>query len=283
MLRIFCPILALVLLLAGCSQTVVAPPTPVTVTISGSTEMRPLLDALTGAYSERHPNVLFSLRGGGSLLGEEWVENGRANLAVSTSFPQEQEVATGLLRVPIGLDGVAVIVNRDNPVSGLTLSQLRDLYSGRLLSWQAVGGEADDVVLVSREDGSATRTLFEERVMGEDRVTLTAVVMPTSEHVVRYVARQPYAIGYVSWAYVNADNPPLTEAEEVRVVALEGRLPERAEVAAQRYPLSRPLFLVRRSGSAPQAQAFIDYVLSPAGQEIVARFHVPIRRSGPLN
>lgn len=276
MMRLLRLFLAL-FVLAACSQAVVAPPTPVTVTISGSTEMRPLLNELTAAYSQRHPNVLFSLRGGGSLLGEDWVAGGRADLAASTSFPQEPEANAALLRVPIGLDGVAVIVNGDNPVETLTLAQLRDLYSGRLLSWQDVGGAAEDVLLVSREDGSATRSLFEERVMGEERVTLTAVVMPTSEHVVRHVARQPHAIGYVSRAYVWGDAFPAPEAAQVRVVAIEDRLPDSQSVAEQRYPLTRPLFLVRRRGSAAQAQAFIDFVLSPAGQEIVARFHVPIR------
>jgi len=264
------------LLLAGCGQTAVATSAPVAVTIAGSTEMHPVLSALTAAYSQQHPNVLFTVRGGGSRLGERWLESGRVDLAASTYFPRADEASAAIMRVPIGLDGVAVVVHADNKVADLTLAQLRDLYSGRILDWQDVGGQAGDVLLVSREDGSATRTLFEERVMDAERVTLTAVVMPSSEDVVGYVATHPNAIGYVSRAYVMADDPQ-GEDTAVRVVALEARLPTRQEIAAQSYSLTRPIFLLRRRSDTARSQPFIDFVLSPAGQEIVARYHAPIR------
>ena len=265
------------LLLSGCAQAAVVAPTPVTVTIAGSTEMRPVLTELTIAYSQRHPNVLFSLRGGGSILGEVWLEKGQVDLAASTSFPTDEATPAQSMRVPIGLDGVAVIVHPSNPVQALTLAQLQNLYSGQALDWQDVGGEAGEIALVSREDGSATRLLFEERVMGEERVTLTAVVMPTSEDVVRFVARYPQAIGYVSRAYVLAGGPLAEEMPPVRVVALEGRTPTQADIVNQSYYLTRPLFLLRRTADVARLQPFIDFVLSPAGQEIVDRYHVRIR------
>jgi len=265
------------LLLAGCTQTAVVPPTPVTITIAGSTEMHPVLTELTAAYSERHPNVLFSLRGGGSILAEARLEKGQVDLAASTLFPMAETTPAQLLRVPIGLDAVAVIVHPSNPVAELTVGQLRDIYSGRALDWQDVGGEAGEIALVSREDGSATRMLFEERVMGGERVALTAVVMPTSEDVVRYVARYPQMIGYLTVAYVQADGPLAGEVPPVHLVALEERLPTYEEIASQRYYLTRPIFLLRRTSDTARLQPFIDFVLSPVGQEIVARYHVRIR------
>jgi phosphate transport system substrate-binding protein len=275
-------LLLLVLLLTGCAQASVVAPTPITITIAGSTEMRPVLDELTAAYSERHPNVLFAIRGGGSILGETWLENRRIDLAASTRLPDEDAPPATIMRIPIGLDGVSVIVHPDNPVTDLTLAQLRDIYSGKTLDWQDVGGEFGDILLVSREDGSATRMLFESRVLDEERVTLTAVVMPTSEAVVDYVAEHPSAIGYVSRAYVLADELlPADGGQEslagVHLVAVEGRLPTSEEIRAQRYHLTRPLFLLRRQADSARLQAFIDFVLSPVGQEIVARYHIPIR------
>ena len=267
----------LLLLMAGCAQAAVVAPTPVTVTIAGSTEMRPVLDELTAAYSERHPHILFSLRGGGSILGEVWLENEQVDLAASTAFPGAEETDDEFMRIPVGFDGVAVIVHRGNPVTALTLAQLRALYSGRLLEWQSVGGDGGDIVLVSREDGSATRMLFEARVMDGEEVALTAVVMPSSADVVAYVAEHPNAIGYVSRAYVMADGALSGETPPVGVVALEARLPTPVEITAQRYYLTRPLFLLRRTADTARLQPFIDFVLSPAGQEIVARYHVPIR------
>ena len=133
------------LLLAGCAQTAVVAPTPVVITIAGSTEMRPLLADLTAAYSERHPNVLFTVRGGGSILGEGWLEHRQVDLAASTAFRSAEETPATLMRIPIALDGIGVIVHPDNAVDDLTLAQLRDIYSGRLLDWQDVGGQAGDV------------------------------------------------------------------------------------------------------------------------------------------
>lgn len=263
--------------IVGCAQAAVVALPPVTITIAGSTEMRPVLAELTAAYSARHPNVLFSLRGGGSILGEAWLESKRADLAASTLFPQSEETPADVMRIPIGLDAAAVIVHPDNPVAELTLAQLRDIYSGRVLDWQEVAGQPGEIGLVSREDGSATRMLFEDRVMGEERVALTAVVMPTSEDVVEYVAEHPQAVGYVSRAYVMTSNPATSGTPPVRVVALEGRLPTAQEIASQSYYLTRPLFLLRRAADGGPIQSFIDFVLSPVGQEIVARYHVRIR------
>lgn len=268
-------------LLAACQQTGLTPAEPITLSIAGSTEMMPLLIALTDEFSNRHANVVFSLRGGGSSLGEDWVADGRVDLAASTLLYEDSQVPGGLTRVPIGLDGIAVIVHASNPITGLTLLQLRDLYNGRALEWTAVGGEEGEVLLVSREDGSGTRALFEERVMGEDRVALTAVVMPTSKDVIAYVATRPETIGYVSQAYARAVASTVlgdpAYRERIRILEIEEMLPDGDTIGTQTYHLSRPLFLVRRANQRGWPQQFIDFVLSPAGQRIVARYHVRIR------
>ena len=277
------------LLIAGCAQATVVTPEPTTVTIAGSTAMRPVLAALTEEFSRQHPDVLFSLQGGGSTLGEAWVAEGRVDLAGSTLPPSPaQEAAAqeqGLFRVPIGLDGLAIVVHASNPVSELALFQLRNLYSGRFLDWEEVGGEAGEVLLVSREDGSGSRLFFEERVMGDEGVSLTAVVMPSSGDVVAYVADHPEAIGYVSRAYVTgllqegepSDEEAAHGQTDLKVLALEGQLPSRKNLADQRYPLTRPLFLVTRGEPQGRVREFIDFVLSPPGQGIVAAYHAPVR------
>ena len=281
----------LAFLVAGCAQATVVTPEPTTVTIAGSTAMRPVLAELTDQFSQQHPDVLFSIQGGGSTLGETWVAEGQVDLAGSTLPPSPaQEAAAqerGLFRVPIALDGLAIVVHASNPVSELALFQLRNLYSGRFLDWKEVEGRPGEVLLVSREDGSGSRIFFEERVMGEERVSLTAVVMPSSGDVVAYVADHPGAIGYVSRAYVidllNASEPSEEPGggehgpADVKVLALEGLLPTQENLAAQSYPLTRPLYLVTRGEPQGQVRQFIDFVLSPQGQGIVAAYHVPIR------
>lgn len=268
------------LLLAGCEQASLATPEPVTLTIAGSTEMQPVLLALTNAYQARNPQVLFSLRGGGSRLGEQWVASGRVEIAASTANYPDSALAPGLGRIPIGLDGVALIVHRENPVEALTVAQVRSLYSGRALQWQDVGGEERDVLLVSREDGSATRQLFEERVMGAERVALTAVVMPTSRDVVEYVATHQAAIGYVTAGALGGAPDPPAEGQTVQTLRLEGRLPIGPDVAGQQYPLARALYLLVRTEDVPAVQGFVDFVLGAEGQAIVAEYHIPVR--GPV-
>ncbi|MDE0079285.1 MAG: phosphate ABC transporter substrate-binding protein [Caldilineaceae bacterium] len=285
------------LILAGCLLTscvlpqgdgTVPAPAPVTLTVAGSTEMRPLLLELTSVYSERNPHVQFTLLGGGSRMGEQWVAAGQVDIAASTAAYPDVETPTGLVRIPVGLDGIAVVVNTDNPVESLTMVQVRDLFRGRALNWEEVGGAAREVLLVSRERGSATRELFEVRVMDEDLVARTAVVMSTSSNVVEYVAAHPDAIGYVTSAYLsqtgmppsaNGENASETSAaaRTVKSVSVEGRIPYDTDLANHQYPLARALYLLFQQSGDPSIQKIVDFVLSEEGQAIIARYHVPIR------
>ncbi|RIK56417.1 MAG: hypothetical protein DCC57_03400 [Chloroflexi bacterium] len=275
---------------AGCTTAAVATPRPVLITIAGSTAMHPVLQELTDAFTRRYPNVIFTLRGGGSTLGEEQIAAGRIDLAASTLFPPEKTApgSARLVRVPIGVDGLAVIVHAGNPVADLTVEQLRRIYSGDILDWAEVGGDAGEIELVSREDGSGSRWLFEERVMQEEAVSLAAVVMPTSRDVVDYVAKTPLAIGYVSRGLVmnsaaGAPSPASSAAGatpaplRVHVVAVEGVVPSLTALRRQEYALIQPLYLISRGQARDALRQFIDFVLSPAGQGIVARYHLPVR------
>ena len=276
---------------AACSQTVVSTPAPETVTIAGATSMRPVLHALTAAYTQQHPNVLFDVRGGGSTLGEERVARREIDIAATTLLPAEDVAdsvddagATAtpdpLVRTPIGLDGVAVVVHASNPITNVTVTQLRDIYAGRTLDWSELGGPDGEILLVSREDRAGTRQLFDTRIMGDVRVSLTAVVMPTSADVVEYVGRHPQAIGYVSAAYADAQGVPVGDAAPgtgVRMVPLEGKLPTTANVSVQDYWLIQPLYLATNGQPTGRVRQFIDFALSGPGQEIVARYHAPVR------
>uniref|UniRef100_A0A7C1FS74 Phosphate ABC transporter substrate-binding protein n=1 Tax=Caldilinea aerophila TaxID=133453 RepID=A0A7C1FS74_9CHLR len=279
-------------LAAGCEEVSVAAPPPTTIVIGGSSAMELVLQALTEEYSRQHPNVLFDLRGGGSTLGEEAVRAGRYHIAASTLFPPDPEAGRPappgderLVRTPIGLNGLAIIVHPTNPVSALSLVQLRDIFSGRVIDWQSLGSDAGEIVLVSREDGAGARVLFEERVMGDERMALTAVVMPGSRYVIDYVSRHPAAIAYVSRSHVVDWIPDESSSRQqhsgepppVKVLALEGRYPTREMIAQQKYALIQPLYLITLGQPSGQVRRFIDFVLSPAGQSIVARYHAPIR------
>lgn len=297
----------LVAILAACDNSTVATPAPTTITIAGSTAMHRILQDLTAAFSRQHPDVLFVIRGGGSTVGEQLVRNREIDIGASTLFAPEEPAGRSahtsdpLVRVPIGLDGLALVVHPSNNVDELSLVQLQEIFSGRVLNWQSLGSDAGDIQLVSREDGSGARILFESRVMGQERVSLTAVVMPTSADVVKYVARNPQAIGYVSRAEVAEwidDEPgsedvrsvkaptadaaaPSSDSSDlppaIKVLRVEGRLPLRASLRSQEYALTAPLYLITNGQPVGRVRQLIDYALSPAGQAIVNRYSAPIR------
>jgi phosphate transport system substrate-binding protein len=301
------PLLLTLLLLTACTSTAVATPRPILITIGGATALEPALQALTAEYTRRHPNVLFTISGGGSTLGQEMALNGRVDLGASTLFPPSEPAPTqrNLVRVPIGVDGLAIIVHSSNTIEGLSSEQLRGLYSGTILDWSELGGEAGEVLLVSREDGSGSRVLFEDKMMQGEPVSLTAVVMPSSQDVVDYIAKTPNAIGYVSRALVMAQEssaatstprapniitpniiteivtPTLTQTPSpnmrVRVLPIDGELPTLVALRSRSYPLVQPLFLVSRGQTWGNVRQFVDFVLSPAGQTIMRRYHLPVR------
>ena len=161
-----------------------------------------------------------------------------------------------------------MIVHAKNKARGLTLLEAKAIYQGEALDWSAFGGPAAEPVVVSREDGSGTRAAFEAIVMNGDRVTLNALVMPSSQAVVDYVATHPAAIGYVSMAELS---------DKVRALSLEDAAPTAANARAGAYHLTRVLYFYVPTQVPAATQAFIDYVLSPAGQAIVAQHHIPLR------
>lgn len=305
---LFLIFLMLAPLLNACASTAVATPRPVLITIGGATAMQPVLQALTAEYTRRHPNILFTISGGGSTLGEEMALARRVNLGASTLFPPDEPtpVQRTLTRVPIGVDGLAIVVHNRNMVEGLTTAQLRGLYNGTILDWAEVGGEAGEVLLVSREDGSGARIFFEDKVMQGEPVSLTAVVMPTSQDVVDYIAKTPNAIGYVSRGLlmgqeggaaartpipsnvITESTTPMpgetptvgvtpTPGLRVRMVPVDGELPTLTALRTRAYPLIQPLYLVSRGQTTGNVRQFVDFVLSPPGQTIVRRYHLPVR------
>jgi phosphate transport system substrate-binding protein len=249
----------------ACGATV-EPPQPVYLQAAGSTAMAPLMGELAIAYQERQPHVTVDIDGGGSSLGRELTADGQVDLGLTSWSPNE--APDGTQATVVARDGIALVVHPSNPITGLTLIQAHDLFSGRAIDWDEVGGSPGLVQAVSREDGSGTRDTFEAVAMGNDRVTPTALVMPNSRAVVDYVAGDPQAIGYVSMGYLDG---------EIRVVPVEGLLPAPESVSRGEYHLTREFVILSRPGSSPEAQAFLDFVLSSAGQAIVTQRYGRVR------
>jgi len=257
-------LVGLLVLLTSCG-TPTLPPEPVRFTVAGSTAMTPLLAELARAYHTHFPQVTVVVEGGGSRLGLARVKAGQVALGASSWLPEDQ--ARAVWSAPVAIDGIAVVVHPDNPVSGLSLAQLQAVFSGRLWNWTELGSRGE-VQVVSREDGSGTRTAFEAKVMEGQKVTPAALVMPGSGTVVDYVAAHPEAIGYVSAGYLS---------KEVKALVVEGMRPTPETVSAGTYHLTRPLFLIASGEPTGAARSFVDFALGSEGQGIVGQHYGQVR------
>jgi phosphate transport system substrate-binding protein len=256
-----------VAVLAACGEPL-ATAEPIFLQATGSTAMMPLVSELAAAFGEQSTAVSLEVTGLGTHYGLEALRRGEADLALASWLPEDLD--PDWQAVAIARDGIAVIVHPVNSVDGLGLLQLQDLFSGRVDEWEAVGGRRTQGVVqpVSREEGSGTRMGFEALVMEERQVTPLAVVAASSQAVVEYVAGHPNAIGYVSMGYVSP---------EVKALKIEGELPTPETAGRGSYPLTRELWLVTPAPPSEAVQAFVDFALGPAGQQIAGQRYGRIR------
>jgi phosphate transport system substrate-binding protein len=259
-------VLLLVILLATCGEPL-ATPEPVYLRAAGSTAMSPLVADLATAFHAQSPTVNIEVIGLGTEFGLESLRAGEADMAMASWLPPD---LPGLRTTALARDGIAVIVHPENPVDGLGLLQLQDLFDGRISTWEGVGGQAKEgeVQPVSREEGSGTRAAFEAMVMEERRVTPVAVMVSSSQAVIDYVAQHPGAIGYVSMGFVSP---------EVKAIKIEGELPTPQSAERGSYPLTHELWLVTADRPAEAIQRFLNFAQSPAGQQIIGRHYGRIK------
>ena len=231
----------------------------VAVNVVGSTSIQPFAELLAQEYGKRPEGRLVEVQGGGSTAGLQAVANGLADIG-SCSRSLNAEEAGRFQAVVIARDGLAVIVNPANPIGGLSLAQLRRLFSGQTKNWSEVGGREGPVRPITREEGSGTRESFVHLVMGREPISRRALTQESNGAVRELVKGDPAAIGYMSLGLVD---------RAVKAVLVDGAEPTEANVAAGIYGLARPFLFVTRGDPGPEARKFIEFVLSAKGQGIL--------------
>lgn len=236
----------LVLLLAGCGSGPAQ-----TVNLDGSTAMSGVITALQEAYRQREPEVRINCSGSGSGAGIEEVLAGTIDIGLSSRELTSEEMDRGAVGHTIALDGIAVIVNPDNPVGDLSRETLAEIFTGQVRRWTEAGGEDRPVAVYGREAGSGTRTAFEAALGLTDRCAYTNECCSTGD-IVGGVAANPNAIGYVSLSTAN---------ETVKVLAVDGVICALDAVREGRYPICRPFLLVTAEKTAlgEAAGAFLRF------------------------
>ncbi|MEN6329644.1 MAG: phosphate ABC transporter substrate-binding protein [Methanobacteriaceae archaeon] len=256
-------IIVVLLVIVG-GYTVLAGSSQQSISIVGSTSVQPVAEKLATEYMKKNPDVKITVQGGGSAVGIKSVQDGTADIGTSSKSLNSNE-SQGITQYEIAKDGIAVIVNNQNSISGLTLEQVKGIFAGNITNWKEIGGSDAKINVIVREDGSGTRDAFQEVVLGKlsngTKVAFRkeAVVQSSTEAVQQTVAQDPNAIGFISFAAVNS-----TKALEINNVA-----PSEATIMDGSYKIQRPFLFMIKGDGTEAIKDFVDWVNGPEGQTII--------------
>ncbi len=231
------------------------------VSTDGSTSMEKVMGILGEQYqNDTGITVTYNPTGSGS--GIKAALDGTCDIGLASRYLTEDEKAEGLTETILAYDGIAIILNSENPVDNLTLEQVKQLYTGKISNWSEVGGNDAEVVLIGREAGSGTRDGFESITDTENQCNYRQELTSTGA-VITAVESNPNAIGYASLASVQ---------DSVKIISVNGVTPTEGSIKDGSYSIQRPFVLVTKQDTAlsENAQAFFDYITSGEANELIS-------------
>lgn len=245
----------LVCVLTGCGGNKEA------VATDGSTSMNKVISALGEAF-QADTGITVTYNATGSGAGIQAVQEGRCDIGLSSRDLKDEEKASGLEGKILAYDGIAIIVNPQNPVSDLNLETIAKIYTGEITNWKEVGGDDAEIVLIGREAGSGTRDGFESITDTKDKCQYRQELTSTGD-VITTVASNPNAIGYASLASVK---------DTVKALTVNGVTPSEETIKDGSYVVQRPFVLVTKKDTklSESAQKFFDYITSESAREIIS-------------
>lgn len=243
--------------------------------ITGSTTVLPIAQASAEEYMDANPKSDITVRGGGSGVGIAALIDDQCDIAMSSRDIKEKEIETarekGIEPVEhvVAFDALAIVVNPKNEISALTLEQINAIYSGEITNWSELGGNDRDIVIVSRDVSSGTFEVFKEIVLKGGAVHESALKLASNQAVATTVSNTPDAIGYVGLGYLNS---------KIKAVSVDGMDASVKSAQSGEYPLVRKLNMYSNGAPTGPAKAYLDFVLSDTGQEIVSELgFVPVK------
>ncbi len=238
------------------------------IVMDGSTTVGPIAKAFAEYFMSAHPDVNITVSESGSGNGAKSLVNGVCDVANMSRPMKDKEFKAaaekGIQPVAhvVALDGLPILVNPKNPVKGLTLEQVRNIYLGTISNWKQVGGPDLKIVVISRDTNSGTYETFEKMVMAKQKITGKAEYVGSNGAIRQRVQSTPAAIGYAGLGFVD---------KTVKALEIDGVYPNGATVQTGKYPIARPLFMYTsgypKLGSA--VYQFVTIHLTEDGQEMV--------------
>ncbi len=232
-----------------------------TVSTDGSTSMEKVIGALGESFIAENNDITFTYNPTGSGSGITAVSEGRCDIGLSSRALKDEEKANGLVETVLAYDGIAVIVNNENPVTNISLEDLAKVYTGEITNWSELGGNDAEIVLIGREAGSGTRDGFESITGTTDQCQYRQELTSTGD-VITTVSQNPDAIGYASLASVK---------DSVTALSVDGVEASENTIKDGTYAIQRPFVLVTKEDTAlsDAAQAFFDYATSSEADAVI--------------
>ncbi len=236
--------------------------------IDGSTTVGPIAKAFAEYYMSKNKDVNITVSESGSGNGAKSLVNGMCDIADMSRFMKDKEFTAAVEkgRTPVAhvvaIDGIVLIVHPSNPVKGLTVAQIRDIYMGKITNWKALGGPNVEIVMISRDTNSGTYETFENLVMNKEKINEKAEYVGSNGAIRQRVQSTPAAVGYVGLGFVD---------RTVKALDVDGITPDKNTISSGIYPIARPLFMFTDGYPklGTNLYRFITLYLSPKGQEIV--------------
>lgn len=230
------------------------------VIIAGSTSVMPFTEKLAEHFMVDHPEYIIDVQGGGSTAGIQACMNETVGIGMSSRQLKADEMV--LNEITICYDGISLVVHPRNPINGLTIDQVKDIFGGHIRNWKELGWVDRRIDAVTREEGSGTRGSFEELVMRKEEINDAIMVQDSNGSVKAVVATDPYAIGYISLGLVD---------EKVKALTIDGVEPNIRNIKAKKYGIVRPFIFVTNGEPERNAKTFIEFILSRDGQNILKK------------
>jgi phosphate transport system substrate-binding protein len=238
------------------------------IVIDGSTTVGPIAKAFAEYYMKQNPAVNITVSESGSGNGAKSLINGTCDVASMSRFMKDEEVKAAVDKgvVPvchtIAVDGIAIITHPSNPVKGLTVAQVRDIYTGKVTNWNEVGGPNARIVVISRDTNSGTYESFETLVMNKQKMAASVEYVGSNGAIRQKVQSTAGAIGYVGLGFAD---------KTVKTLEIDKIVPTKATVSSGRYPIARPLFLFTNGFPAMGSHlyGFVTMHMTKKGQEMI--------------
>lgn len=260
--------LAALVVLAACAraETPRITPTPFRLRFIVDTSLSPLTRALADAYAVYRPNAGIAIEYANGTAALQAVANGRADLAIAGLDAVEGSGLPALWSRDLAYEGIAIIVNPRNPLSGLSLPLARDVFSGARSQWSDLGvASLGDITLAVRDEGDSSRQAFDRQVMGPVRLSSNALVLSSLDVAVNLVAAEPTSIAYAPSSWLTG-----SRASRVKVLPLDGVPPSSEAIATGAYPVPRPVNLIAPAEPSGELRQFVAWALSAEGQRVAA-------------